>query len=199
MKKNFILLFSFMSLSILLLTGCKCPACQRQEEAVIPSAILKKANQVIINKTGEEFFDKYIKPDFVKTKYTAPYYDVVYHFYMPEKPYVDALIKFSVDSTGAVAADRDFVGVPECKDDNCNFSISEEQAVKIAKDNGLEAGVKEWQKGFIWDNKLKQYVWHILSTLQESTGSEGKRSKGKEIVIDPNTGMVLATNEWRIN
>lgn len=198
MKRNSILLIFLFTISIVLLTGCKCPSCGTQEEAVIPAAVLKRANQVIIDKTGEEFFNKYIKPDFTKTKYAANYFNVVYHFYMPEKPYVNAFIKFSIDSMGVVATDREMIGIPECNADNCTFDISEEQAVKIAKENGLEPGIKEWQKGFLWDVKLKQYVWHILSTDKESGGSEGKRGSGKEVVIDPNTGLVLALNEWHI-
>lgn len=194
MKRKSLLLISLFTLSIILLTGCKCPSCERQEEAVIPAAVLKKADQVIINRTGEEFFNKYIKPDFIKTKYNAPYFDVVYHFYMPEKPYVNAFINFSVDSMGVVASDREINGIPECKDDNCTFNINEEQALKIAKDNGLEPGIKEWHKGFLWDSKLNQYVWHVLSTFQEG----GQRSNGKEVIIDPNTGLVLAMNEWHI-
>lgn len=81
----------------------------------------------------------------------------------------------------------------------CDFNITEEKAIKIATDNGLEKGIKPWKTGFIWDPNLKQYTWHILSTSSESKSSEGFRGNGKEIIIDPNSGLVLEMNDWHVN
>jgi cell division protein FtsI/penicillin-binding protein 2 len=51
----------------------------------------------------------------------------------------------------------------------------------------------------MWDFKLQRYVWRILSTLNEF-GDEGNyTATGQEMVIDPNTGEVLALNDWRVN
>jgi hypothetical protein len=62
--------------------------------------VLKKADQFIISKTGDDFFKKYITVDFSQSKHIEPNYLMVYKFYMPEKPFVDELIRFTVDSTG---------------------------------------------------------------------------------------------------
>jgi hypothetical protein len=197
-KLPFLAISCFIVLSFLL-SACRCPSCYRQEETVVPHEILIKTNNFIIQRTGKDFFEKYITPDFVKTKYVAPYFNMVYRFVMPDKSYVNELIEFSVDTLGNIVRDRDIVGIPNCIDADCSFNITEEQVIKIAKDNGLQKGIKDWKTGLIWDAKLKQYVWHILSTDWASEGPQGFRGSGKEVIIDPNTGLILAMNDWHVN
>jgi hypothetical protein len=129
----------------------------------------------------------------------APYYNMIYRFVIPDKSYVNVLIEFSIDTLGNIARDRDIVGIPNCMEEDCSFRISEEQAIKIAKESGLQKGIKEWKTGFIWNAKLNQYVWHILSTDWSSESSQGFRGYGKEVIIDPNTGLVLTMNDWHVN
>ena len=119
---------------------------------------------------------------------------MAYKLFMPEKSYVDAIIKFTVDSVGNVIKNRDIVGIPRCKNfpEQCNFNIDEKTARQIASEMGLKEGVKEWDAGFLWDFKLRRYVWRILSTLNELGGEENYKATGQEMVIDPNTGEVLA-------
>jgi len=183
------------------LTSCKCRACNDQEEATVPVEILAKADAYIIKSTGKEFFNKYITADFYRTKVTPPYYEMAYKMFMPEKSYVDAIIKFTVDSLGNVMKNRDIVGIPRCRNfpEECNFNIDEETARLIASKMGLKEGVKEWDAGFLWDFKQERYVWRILSTLKEFGNEENYKASGQEMVIDPNTGEVLALNDWRIN
>ena len=183
------------------LTSCKCRTCSDQEEATVPVEILAKADSFIIITTGKEIFNKYITADFYRTKVTPPYYEMAYKFFMPEKPYVNTIIKFTVDSAGNVMKNRDIVGIPRCHNfpEECNFNIDEETARLIASEMGLKEGVKEWNTGFLWDFKQEKYVWRILSTLKEFGGEENYKATGQEMVIDPNTGEVLALNDWRIN
>lgn len=204
MKKGYIItliaITIFFGLSVFFISACKCFSCQ-QEEAKVPDEVLQKANSYIISVTGEEFFDKYIKPDFFRTKHTAPYYEMAYRFFMPEKPYVDATITFTVDSVGNVMEDRDIIGIPRCRyfPQECDFAIDKETALQIAEGNGLEKGIKDWKVGFLWNPEMEKYVWHILSTLDEMEGEMGYRGNGKEMLIDPVTGEVLALNDWRVN
>jgi hypothetical protein len=191
-----IISFFFMSL---IMEACRCPSCSRQEETVVPSELLNKANDYIKLSTGNDFFEKYISPDFIRTKYTPPYYFLTYRLIIPNKPYVNTVIQFSIDSVGNVVKDRDIIGIPNCIDGGCSFNIKEAQAVKIATDSGLEKGIKPWKTGFLWDPKLKQYTWHILSTSSEFQSTQGFRGYGKEIIIDPNSGLVLAMNDWHVN
>ena len=188
-------------ISIAVLYSCKCRACEDEEQGTVPLEVLTKADSFIVASTGKEFFEKFITADFARTRHTPPYYEMAYKFYVPEKPYVDAIIKFTVDSVGNVIKNRDIVGVPRCKNfpEQCNFNIDEPTARQIAGEMGLKEGVREWDAGFLWDFKLRRYVWRILSTLKEFGGEENYKATGQEMVIDPNTGEVLSLNDWRIN
>lgn len=196
-----LLLSVLMILLVAVLTGCKCRACDDQEKGTVPVEVLTKADSFIVASTGKEFFDQYIKPDFARTKHTPPYFEMAYRFFMPEKSYVDAIIKFTVDSVGNVLKNRDIVGIPRCLNfpEECDFNIDEQAARQIASNMGLKDGVKEWDTGFMWDFKFNRYVWRILSTLTELGSEENYKATGQEMLIDPNTGDVLALNDWRIN
>jgi len=204
-KKIFKTSISIVVLMILLvtavLTSCKCLSCSKGEETEVPLDVLEKADSFIISTTGKDFFDKYITADFFKTKHTPPYYEMAYKLFMPEKPYVNATIKFTVDSVGNVLKNRDIVGIPKCRyfPEECNFKIDKETAKLIADEKGLKEGIKEWDTGFLWDLKRERYVWKILSTLDEFGGKDNYRAMGQEMVIDPTSGEVLALNDWRIN
>lgn len=186
---------------ISILTSCKCRACEDEERGSVPIEVLTKADSFIIASTGKDFFDKFITPDFARTKHTSPYYEMAYKFFIPEKPYVDAIIKFTVDSLGNVMKNRDIVGIPRCLNfpEECDFNIDEQTAKQIATNMGLKDGVKEWDTGFMWDFKFHRYVWRILSTLTELGSEENYKATGQEMLIDPNTGDILALNDWRIN
>ena len=197
----YIVLFMVIILATLTITSCSCLSCEKQEEAEVPLNILEKSNNFIISKTGKDFFDKNITADFFRTKHTPPYYEMVYKLFMPDKPYVNALIKFTVDSVGNVVEKRDIVGIPRCRyfPEECNFNIDEATARSIASNNGLQEGIKSWKVGFLWNFDRERYVWHILSTLEEMEGEFGYRGSGKEMIIDPVNGDVLAINDWRVN
>jgi cell division protein FtsI/penicillin-binding protein 2 len=51
----------------------------------------------------------------------------------------------------------------------------------------------------MWDFKLQRYVWRILSTIREYSFEDVYRAAGQEMIIDPNTGEVLALNDWIVN
>ncbi len=205
-NKSFFNISTFLSALIILtcitiLTSCKCRACEDKEEGTVPLEVLSKADSFIVASTGKDFFKQYITPDFYRTKHTPPYYEMAYKFFMPEKPYVNATIKFTVDSLGNVLRNRDIVGIPRCLNfpEECDFNIDEQTAKQIATNMGLKDGVKEWDTGFMWDFKMERYVWRILSTHSELGNEENYKASGQEMIIDPNTGDVLALNDWRIN
>ncbi len=180
--------------------SCSGSNSDKKEETVVPVDVLNNANKFIISKTGEGFFNSYITPDFTRTKHTPPYYEMAYRLYVPEKPYVNTVITFSVDSIGNVVKKRDIIGVPNCKEKptDCNWQVDREGAVSIAERYGLEKGIKDWQVGFIWNPERQIYVWHILSTTREFSGDFGYRGSGKEMLIDPVFGDVIALNDWNI-
>jgi hypothetical protein len=189
-----------ISTMILISYSCTCSSCGN-EESVIPYSVLSKADLFVANQTGSAFFQNYIKPDFSKIKKTDTGYFIVYNLFIPEKPFVSGQIRFSVDSLGNVNNNLEVFGIPQCKEfpEDCDFKIDKEAAKRIAKESGLEEGIKEWKFGFLYDVVYQKYVWHVLSTLSESEGEYGYRASGKELIISPSTGEVIQKNDWKIN
>jgi len=206
MKNKLFLIFQFTQLAIilfsfsLLINGCRCVPCSANEESQIPLNILQKADRFIISKTGDDFFKKYITADFLQSRHIAPNYLMVYKFYMPEKPFVDELIRFTVDSSGNVLSQYEIVGIPDCNSNpmDCDFVVDEKVAKQIAIEYGLPKGIKDWKVDFIWEAKYNKYVWHLFSTLKESQGDFGYRADGEQIVIDPNNASVIYQDRWQI-
>ena len=206
MKSKLFIIIQLMQILIilisfsLLINGCNCIPCNEKEEAQIPLDVLKKADQLIISKTGDEFFKKYITADFFQSKYIAPNYLLVYKFYMPEKPFVDELIRFTVDSTGKILTQYEVVGIPDCNVNqmDCVFVVDDKIAKQIATENGLPKGIKDWKVDFVWEAKYNKYVWQLFSTLKESKGDFGYRADGEQIVIDPNNASVIYQDRWQI-
>lgn len=193
------LLFTFY----FILVSCSGSSCCKQNNHTtgIPQDILERGNRFIISKTGEDFFNKYIQPDLLTSKELSPGFFLAYNFNIPEKPHVKGTIRFTVDSLGKILTDREISGIPDCTTSpgECDFDIDESRAIEIAKQNGLEPGIKEWKRNFIWNAQFDKYVWQILNTQNESEGGYGKRANGREMIIDTGTGEVLANNEWRVN
>lgn len=191
-----------LSLSVSLgfvLSSCNC-GCSIFHASDVPLSILNKANDFIISKTGKEFFDKYITPDFALIKYNKPYYKMAYRFFIPDKPYVDELITFSIDKNGKVNTNDEITGIPDYKNNpaSCTFDINEKQVIKVAEENGLKKGVNKWKVGLLWNQKYNQYVWHVLSTYSESGKGKDYKGNGREMLIDPNGGEVISANLWHI-
>jgi hypothetical protein len=206
MKSKLFFIFQFIQIVIILLSfsvfinGCNCIPCNEKEEAQIPLTVLKKADQFIVSITGDEFFNKYITADFLQSKHIEPNYLMVYKFYMPEKPFVDELIRFTIDSTGKVLTQYEVVGIPDCNSNpiDCDFVVDDKIAKQIATENGLPKGIKDWKIDFVWEAKYNKYVWQLFSTLKESKGDFGYRADGEQIVIDANNASVIYQDRWQI-
>lgn len=178
--------------------ACSCSCTDSQSS--VPDQVLKNSNEFIIAKVGKDFFDKNIKPDFQNTKKIGSQYFMVYSFTMPDKPYVDSKIKFTVDTTGQIVDKENVTGLPDClsNPEKCRFNINEEQAKQIAKENEFKEGIKDWKVEFKWEPKYNQYVWSILSTLEGSQGSFGFRGSGEILLIDPDSGKIISRDTWRV-
>ncbi len=183
----------------LVLNSCNC-GCGLADQTDVPLSVLNKANNFIIKKTGKEFFQKYFSPDFGKTKFIGTQYKMVYSFFMPDKPYVNSWAEFYIDTTGVVDTTKEISGIPDYLENpsSCSFVINTNKAIQIAKDNGLEQGIGKWKTGFLWDNNLNQYVWHVLATFNQAGKGNNYKANGKDMIIDPNTGLVLRTSLWNI-
>ncbi len=201
-KTFFFDVFAFLLFAFFLFyAGCSCKPCQEQDESQIPLSILKKSDQFIVSKTGDEFFKKYITIDFNQSKHIESNYLMVYKFYMPEKLFVDELIRFTADSTGKVLNQYEVVGIPDCNANqyDCDFVVDENTARQIATEYGLPKGIKDWKVDFVWEAKYNKYVWNLFSTLKENKSADNYRAEGEQIVIDPNNASVIYQNRWKIN
>ena len=207
MKKSILKLFSIDLIitqiisAFIFYSGCSCKPCSEQEESQIPLEVLKKADQFIISKTGNDFLKKYITADFSQSKHITPNYLMVYKLYMPEKSFVDELIRFTVDSTGKILTQYEIVGIPDCNVNpmDCDFVVDEKIAKQIANEYGLPKGIKDWKIDFVWDSKYNKYVWEILSTIKENKSEDYYRLEGEKIIIDANNSKVLSKDSWKIN
>jgi hypothetical protein len=182
-------------------SGCTCKPCSEQEESEIPLSVLKKADQFIISKTGNDFFKKHITIDFSKSKHIPPNYFMVYKFYMSEKSFVDEVIRFNVDSTGNVLKQFEVVGIPDCNENpaNCDFVVDEKIARQVATENGLSKGIKDWKVDFIWEAKYNKYIWKIITTSKQTLLQDHDRAEGDLIMIDPSNASVIDKESWRVN
>ncbi len=207
MKNLFLKVFSVDLIIVLLFSafifysGCSCKPCSEQEESQIPLSVLKKADQFIISKCGDDFFKKYVTVDFSQSKHITPNYLMIYKFYMPEKSFVDETIRFTTDSLGNVLKQYEVVGIPDCNLNlnDCDFVVDEKIAKQIATQNNLIKGITDWKVDFAWNNKYNKYVWEILSTTKDSKNEEYYRAEGEKIIIDANNSSVLSKDTWKIN
>jgi hypothetical protein len=158
---------------------------------------------------GQDFFNKYIKIDYDQSKYhpegaafsQRPYYLMVYSFKMPEKPFIDELMDFAVDTDGDVILERDVMGIPDGINNptECIFPIDEAEAIQIAKNAGLEDGITDWETSFHWaGGAFKTYVWTVENTLAATPYGQDYSASGKVVVIDANSGEVKDTSVWAI-
>ncbi|RPI68674.1 MAG: hypothetical protein EHM47_14230 [Ignavibacteriales bacterium] len=183
--------------SIVFAACCTCSN-TANNSADIPEKLQRKADDFVISKTGEDFFNQYIKPDYAKITKIKDGYHMVYSFSVPDKEGIEGEIRFSLDSLGNVQKNKEVAGIPECSPGSgCDFKISKDEAADIAKQSGLEEGVKDWEVKFAWDNEYRIYTWQIRTMLSETKGTG--RSSGKVMFIDPVNGNVLDTKEWRGN
>jgi len=185
--------------SLFFATCCTCSVNQNSDK--IPEVLIKSSNRFVISKTGEEFFNNNIKPNYEKITKITNGYLMVYTFSIPDKKGIEGEIRFSIDTLGNVQKNKEIVGIPEClsNPENCSFNISKEEAVIIASTSGLEKGVKNWDVHFKWNSIYKKYAWEIISTLSESNGTEFQRANGKTMLIDPANGNIIETSDWQIH
>lgn len=182
--------------------------------AIIPDTIILKANDFIISRVGEQFFNSYIKYDSKNSRFSPadsfciehpsscaefllkPHYYFVYTFKIPERDFVDEIIEFVTDTLGNVVSSRDVFGIPECPNNNCwnNFPLIEkDEAVSIAQNNGLEEGIKEWSVSFhFYAGEFDNYVWEVSNTLYQSSSESG----GKTLLIDASNGKIFQSANW---
>lgn len=174
---------------------CKCGIDNIKED--VPSEILEKSDNFIKAKTGLDFFDAHIsKKNLSKTDNG---YLIVYNLSLNDETTNE--ISLYIDNEGKVVEDKEIIGIPDCISNpaDCRFDISGEQAISIAKNNGLYEGIRKWDVNFKWNSNHNKYVWEIKSILSEVESGGFIRTTGQTMLINPGDGEVIETSEWMIN
>lgn len=178
--------------------SCSCSSCGNSGE--VPNEIFLKTDLYLKEKVGEDFFENYIYPNYEGSKKKNDLYEVRYFFVMLEYDFVHEDILIITDNKGNVSYKYPSSGIPTCvsEPNGCKFNVDKNNALQIAEDFGLPAGVKEWAIEFRWGDEIDKYIWHIISTTKELGSEESYKVDGEELMIDPVTGKVLKHREWKI-
>ncbi len=182
--------------------SCTCTNCLKDSyDFEMPEKIKNSAERYIINKTGLQFFNNNIFPDYINTKKVGSNYELHYILIIPNKDFVKEPIFFTVDSLGKVLEQYEMMGIPNVADvpTEGEYNITEEQAVEIAKENNLAKGMKDWKVSFMWSSEYDKYIWEVMSIISETHyGENNYKAKGEEIIIDPYDGKVILQRKWDI-
>lgn len=202
-----IILLPLLALSFII-SACSCPVCEITENRYpktfkltgVPEKMKERVDNYIAARTGEDFFLKNIKLNETASYFDSVKYYWVYDLAIEGKEWATGKIELFTDSLGSPDPLMEVSGIPECASNPtaCDFSINPARAKELAQKEGLKAGVKEWSVKFIWNPKYKNYVWQVLSTLEESQGSQGFRGSGQELLLDASSGAKLEMNEWKV-
>jgi hypothetical protein len=186
------------------------PTLSTSQTTTIPSSVVARANLFVISQVGEDRFQKYISLDTLGTRYIEPqaagvptpgsaylqrpYYLMAYSLQIPDKPFVEGKIVFAVDIEGNFIREREPEGIPNpLKPGEWDFPIDEQAATGIARNAGLEAGIRDWKTSFHWfAADFKTYVWTVESTTWASASGAG----GRTVMIDANDGTVMRLLNW---
>jgi len=200
--------FSIAAMLVILLVPAA-HAVASGSHSAIPPEVLAGAREYVVSKVGEEFFDSWLtlSPEFSRLEpvdernasqptcpdwLKSPRYVVIYHFRIPEMPFVDELVIVNIrESGGWFEGVPHNEGLPNCllQPEECEFVVDEDDAIAIAEDEGLPLGIEPWSATFLWAGReFHTYAWSIQNTC------EGGR--GEWVMIDANDGAVLARGEW---
>lgn len=192
---------TFLILLLYSIFACNCKTCgDNNESDLVVDSIFTNADMFIISIAGNDFFDKYITRDYIKSQKKSNNYHLFYKLKKLDQDFIDEEIHFYTDSSGIVLDSLDFVGIPKCEDfpNQCIFNVDKEEAIDIALSEKILPGIRDWEVSFRWSEIDERYVWHILSTLEESGAENGYKGKGEELILNPYNGEVIDKRDWEV-
>jgi len=201
--------------------GTQIVRCKVIQVPALPPQIIIAADRFLISRVGEEFFNTNLAinkhksrfylpneyclqhPDNCAAYMQHPYYQVVYNLSAAKIPLPGGMIQFCLDTTGAVirADEVGYNGIPDCigNPGECQFPVSETQAIALARHAGLEEGIKPWTTSFYWySGEVQSYVWAVTCTIEENKNPAMHEysASGKSVIIDANSGDIIKIGEW---
>lgn len=184
----------------------------------IPDSIIQKTNNYIKSKVGGKYFNEFIKYDVSNSglrkrrsnnrkhsspceKYLyKPHYYFVYNLQISKTEEISASIEFITDTLGNIIPECYVDRIPKCPENDCwDFFplVKKEDAILIAKNGGLEEGIKDWIISFHYNlEDFEDYVWNIKSTLSRGGTYYGQGASGKRILISAIDGSIIRRYDW---
>ena len=122
-------------------------------------------------------------------------YRVRYHFFPHNFPEETVPFEVVTDWSGEcrMASKSEF---PDCSDQPvlCDVNVSREDARRIAEENGLVPGIRDWEIQLTYLSHFQGLVWTVSNTTHRiSQGYEGK-----SVIIRASDGEFLAMWGWVI-
>lgn len=130
-----------------------------------------------------------------------------YDLNVPEAPWVNGQVTVAVDLHGHLTQKYDqshqfnqfaaITGIGNCARNPalCRFPINREDAIRIARRNGLEEGLRQWDVGFTWYySQDGRFQWNVSNTLE--LDKDQCSGAGNIISIDANTGRIVMRSGW---
>jgi len=184
----------------------------------IPDSIIQKTNDFIKSQVGEKYFNDFIKYDVSNSglrkrrsnnrehsspcgKYLyKPHYYFVYNLQISKTEEISASIEFITDTLGNIISECYVDRIPKCPENDCwdYFPlVKKEDAILIAKNEGLEEGIKDWIISFHYQfEDYGDYVWDIKSILSRGGTYYGEGASGKGILISATDGSIIRRYGW---
>jgi hypothetical protein len=182
----------------------------------IPDSVIQKTDEYIKLRVGEKYFDKFIKFDDKNSGFRKsyiidspptcaemlkqPHYYLSYKIYFSDMEKDFAEIDMITDIEGNLIMDCFIDKVPKCPENNCwdYFPVvKKEEAIRIAKNAGLEDGIKDWTISLSYNYyDVQEYTWVVKNTLQINDKNSGGGANGKLIIINAIDGSVIGEEGW---
>jgi hypothetical protein len=160
--------------------------------------VLAQARACVRERMGDSLFAEAVAPAGVDPFRVAQdgVFLVDFRFAPGAYPWVDERITVPVGWKGVRSSDPRLYGLPACPGSPADwvFAVSEEDALRIAREAGLAPGSAPWTARFRWAGKgIERYVWAVGNVTRRDCG--GIRL-GDTILVDAVTGVVLKREGW---
>jgi hypothetical protein len=165
----------------------------------IPDTLREHAVRTVSSFVGPAFFHAFFEYDPEDSRCRDPQSlrrcTVVFRFRDPDKPWMDMKVRVPVGADGHVDTLR--IPFPNCAKhpEKCRFGVSKDDALAIASESGLPAGIRPWRVNLRWNTRvIDGLVWSITTITSESADE----TVGQELIIDVNDGQARVTIPWTL-
>jgi hypothetical protein len=171
----------------------------------------QKADDIVKEYWGANSFEKYIRLDKEASEYCTfhgnwdkkssfckplDFVPNVYSYkYKINHPLFDSIsnpIRFVLDSVGNLMTGFNPRGLNQFEDLDLIKTISKEEAIAIAKKEGLKRYKKEWEAKIDWDNRTGNFIWLVISYFDKPYFKGCYMYNFDAVLIDIKNGNVVS-------